>query len=201
METFVQDSVGFINENKYEQDTTDIAPYRYRQETIPPSGPLTKAHSGNIIDSVGQLEPKQERKPVSIIKKSPQPLLNDPAIYQKPRPTYVIEETVSTYSEQNQYHQMVKDNSPTQLAHSQASSSKIIMSPNHQFKQQANYENSNETFSSNDYNENIDYIENENDDGFDEKINQSQQQQQYGIRNLITGSTDKRASTLPSTLF
>ena len=201
METFVQDSVGFINENKYEQDSTDIAPYRYRQDTIPPSGPLTKAHSGNIIDSVGQLEPKQERKPVSIIKKSPQPLLNDPTIYQKPRSTYVIEETVSSYSEQNQYHQTVKaDNSPTQLAYSQASSSKIIMSPNHQFKQQTTYENSNETFSSNDYNENIDYIENENDDEFDEKINQSQQQQ-YGIRNLITGSTDKRASTLPSTLF
>ena len=52
-------------------DTPDIAPFRYRHESVAPAVPLLlKPTSGNAADKVGHLEP-ENRRPVTIIKKPP----------------------------------------------------------------------------------------------------------------------------------
>jgi hypothetical protein len=210
-ETFVQDSqTGTINENP--MDTTDIAPFRYRNETIAPLIPLlqaqttttttttTKPTSGNASDKVGQLEPSSNsssssQRPISIIKKSqiPPPKIRltspeytDIDAQTASRPTSIVIED---------YSQQIKPKRNTNTH----SSGNIIVSPN-----------SSETLSSSELN-NIDsneesgndIIDDDNIEYYNQPTQPQQQQQQtqlqYDIRNLLINNEEiaKRASTLP----
>ena len=225
-DTFVQDSSGAINENPMEVttigvDTPDIAPFRYRNESIAPSIPLIqKATSGNASDKVGHLEPSSPvRRPVSIIKKTAQTQQLPPmspirlsSIEHMPaadtngqhRASIFIEDLqLNTYGQESTNQSKIvtinpplnnNNNITNNIRHVESS----IVSPN-----------SSETVSSSDLH-NIDsnedsgndIIDDENDDEnlneFQLKPQQQQQQQNYGVRNIIVNSGDTRASTLPS---
>jgi hypothetical protein len=213
----VQDSTGAINENPMEVtavgvDTPDIAPFRYRNESVPPSIPLVqKATSGNASDKVGHLEPSSPvRRPVSVIKKTAQtaqqippmsPLRltsTEPNGQQQHRASIFIEDLqLNTYAQENG-NQSKTVTLINPLANNNNNNNNIIVSPN-----------SSQTVSSSDLH-NIDsnedsgndIIDDENDD--DNNLNEfalEQQTHNYAIRNLVVNNGDTRASTLPSKKF
>jgi len=214
-DTFVQDSTGAINENPMEVtavgvDTPDIAPFRYRNESVPPSIPLVqKATSGNASDKVGHLEPSSPvRRPVSVIKKTAQIAQQLPPMsplrltstepngqqQQQHRASIFIEDLqLNTYAQENG--NQSKTVTLINPLSNKNNNNNIIVSPN-----------SSQTVSSSDLH-NIDsnedsgndIIDDENDD--DSNLNEfglKQQTHNYGIRNLVVNNGDTRASTLPS---
>ncbi|CAF0717385.1 unnamed protein product [Brachionus calyciflorus] len=101
-ETFYQDSTGQINESQTKDslDQVDIAPFRYRQDPISPTSPLNSNRAiGSISDKVGHLEPsRNDRRLVSIIKKTAQNLQVKQDETRLIRPTSVIAEEGSSES-------------------------------------------------------------------------------------------------------
>ena len=224
-ETFVQDSSGTINENPLDtstaMDVPDIAPFRYRNETIPPSQPLLlKPTSGNAFEKAGHLEPskqsQEQRKPVSIIKKSVANTVQAPPIrlssseqqndYEKRQSNIIIEDI--QFNQQSQMGVSAKEVTsydPNGKYFTQPMSKMVNVTSNHHYHrdQPIISPNSSETVSSSDMH-NIDSNEESGNDVIDDENDEEdfhhQPQQQYGtIQNLIVNSEDKRASTLPST--
>ena len=214
-ETFYQDSVGQINETQKTEayDTPDIAPFRYRQEPIPPTSPLVSR--GSISDKVGHLEPnRNERRPVSIIKKPVQMYQVKSEESKLLKHVSVITEESYSESSSSKRESIVAE----VLKHSALNSAQLSvdemrhMSYNQaiaskQIEREAGVVRNlveNLSASTKDYsNLNISNIS-ENSEEYDSvSTNLSKQTSNasdlnsYGIRNLVTGD-DKRSQTLPS---
>ena len=194
-------------------DMPDIAPFRYRNESIAPSVPLIqKATSGNASDKVGHLEPSSPvRRPVSIIKKTAQTAQFPPT---SPVRLLSVDRMPDSNSQQHRASIFIEDLQLNMNTQDNLNQSKIVtlnpsLNINNNVRQIESIvsPNSSETVSSSDLH-NIDsnedsgndIIDDENDDDNLNGYHQNQQQQQpnYGIRNLIVNNGDTRASTLPS---
>lgn len=195
-------------------DMPDIAPFRYRNESIAPSVPLIqKATSGNASDKVGHLEPSSPvRRPVSIIKKTAQTQHIPPT---SPVRLLSVDRMSDSSSQQHRASIFIEDLQLNMNTQENLNQSKIVtinppLNINNNVRQIGSIvsPNSSETVSSSDLH-NIDsnedsgndIIDDENEDDNLNGYHQNQQQQQqpnYGIRNLIVNNGDTRASTLPS---
>ena len=182
-------------------DTPDIAPFRYRNESITPSVPLlvktSTSSSGNALDKVGRLEPnnKQERRPVSIIKKTPNRLSSSETIINDAKRASVVIEDLQ-FNNGNFYQSPAKIVSIVE-ANNNNNNIRNVVSPN-----------SSETVSSSEIH-NIDSNEESGNDIIDDENEEDLNTNRlhvigsgYGVRNIIvsnanTNGDSHRSSTLP----